>query len=165
MGGKRWTKEEEKIMSAHYETSPTIEEVAQMLGRPVCGVFKKGAAMGLRRPDLHDAAIERLMKAIDDTPRSSAEIAQRMGMARNSVSGLLRRGHKEGLCYIAGFKKNGGGRGMESPLWVVGAEENETNDRAAEIAERAAKRAAHAAVPFKPFRDPLVEAFFGRAAA
>jgi DNA-binding transcriptional regulator LsrR (DeoR family) len=103
-----------------------------------------------------------LLKAIDDTPRSSAEIAQRMGMVRNSVSHLLRRAHKERLCYIAEFKRNSGGRGMETPLWVVGAEENEKNDRAAEIAERAAKRAAHAAVPFKP--DPLVAAFFGAAA-
>jgi hypothetical protein len=82
MGGKRWTKEEEKIMSAHYETSPTIEEVAQMLGRTVCGVFKKGAAMGLRRPDLHDAAIERPIKSGCATSLNSRETAAAVAWKR-----------------------------------------------------------------------------------
>lgn len=164
MGGKRWTLEEEKIMAEHYEKAPTVDEVAEMLGRPVFGVCKKGAAMGLKRPDLHEVSISKLLSVMDDVPRSSSEIADRLGMARNSVNNMLRRAHEEGLCYIAKFQKNGYVRGLETPLWVLGEKENEESDFAAEIAERAAKRAEHAKQPFKAFRDPLVAAFFGAAA-
>ncbi|MDR6393036.1 hypothetical protein [Paraburkholderia phenoliruptrix] len=164
MGGKRWTKEEEKIMAEHYEKSPTVEEVAEMLGRPVHGVFKKGAAMGLKRPDLHEVSVSRLKAALDiETPRSSLEIAERMGITRNAACHLLSRGYDEGICHIAEYQSNGS-RGKDALMWVAGPGENALSDYAIEQAEREAKRAAHAKKPFKAFRDPLVEAFFGRAA-
>lgn len=163
MGGKRWTKEEEKIMAANYASVRTVEELAQMLGRPTYAVCKKGAAMGLKRPDLHEVSLARLKAAVDDTPRTSMEIAKRMGVTRSAACDLLNRGHDEGLCRIAEYLSNGS-RGKDAPLWVAGPGEHAMSDYAMEQAEREAKRAAHAKKPFKAFRDPLVEAFFGRAA-
>lgn len=161
--GKRWTAEDEKIMAAHYTTATTVEEVAKMLKRPVLAVFKKGRKMGLKRPDLHGASMSRLKAGLSDTPRSTAEIAELIGMTRNATADLLRRGHEEGYCHIADFR-SANGRGKDAPLWVAGEGENAMSDYAVEQAEREAKRAAHAAKPFKAFRDPLVAAFFGAAA-
>lgn len=162
--GKRWTEDEEKIMAAHYPTARTVDEVAEMLGRPVWGVMKKGAALGLKRPDLHDVSIARLLSMLDNKPRSSGEIAARLGMERHSVRKVLGRAHKEGLCYIAEFRKESEGRGNKAAMWVLGHEENAVNELAQEQAERAAKRAAHAQKPFKAFRDPFSAALFGQVA-
>jgi predicted DNA-binding protein YlxM (UPF0122 family) len=163
MMGKRWTPEEKKIMSDFYPTDRPVQEIADMLGRPVQGVLKKGAAMGLKRPDLHEVALSKLESVLDDTPRSSSEIADLLGMTRSATCSLLSRAHDEGLCHVAGFRETLG-RGSDASLWVVGFGENAVSDFAAERAEREAKLAEHAAKPFKAFRDPLVEAFFGRAA-
>lgn len=161
--GKRWTPEEKKIMSDFYPTDRPVQEIADMLGRPVQGVLKKGAAMGLKRPDLHEVALSKLESVLDDTPRSSSEIADLLGMTRSATCSLLSRAHDEGLCHVAGFRETLG-RGSDASLWVVGFGENAVSDFAAERAEREAKLAEHAAKPFKAFRDPLVEAFFGAAA-
>jgi hypothetical protein len=163
MMGKRWTPEEKKIMSDFYPTDRPVQEIADMLGRPVQGVLKKGAAMGLKRPDLHEVALSKLESVLDDTPRSSSEIADLLGMTRSATCSLLSRAHDEGLCHVAGFRETLG-RGSDASLWVVGFGENAVSDFAAERAEREAKLAEHAAKPFKAFRDPLVEAFFGAAA-
>jgi hypothetical protein len=163
MMGKRWTPEEEKIVATYYPTDRPVREIADMLGRPVHGVLKKGASMGLRRPDLHEVSISKLQSVLDETPRSSAEIANLLGMARSATCSLLSRAHSEGLCHIAEFRENLS-RGFDASLWVAGPGENATNDFEMERREREAKRAEHAAKPFKAFRDPLVEAFFGRAA-
>jgi hypothetical protein len=163
MMGKRWTPEEEKIVATYYPTDRPVREIADMLGRPIQGVQKKGAAMGLKRPDLHEVSICKLESVLDDTPRSSSEIADLLGMTRSATCTLLARAHDEGLCHIAGFRETLG-RGSDASLWVAGFGENAVSDIAAERAEREAKLAEHAAKPFKAFRDPLVEAFFGRAA-
>lgn len=161
--GKRWTAEEETIMARHYTSAATVEEVAEMLGRPVLAVFKKGQKMGLKRPDLHEASMSRLKNGLSDMPRSTAEIAELIGMTRNATADLLRRGHEEGHCHIADIR-SAGGRGKDAPLWVAGEGENAMTDYAVEQAEREARRAAHAAKPFKAFRDPFIEAFYGAAA-
>ena len=84
--GKRWAPEEKKYLVDHFETAATVEELAEVLDRPVLGVRKKAAELGLCRPDLHEVAIKRLLSAMDDTPRSSAEIAHRLNIARSNVN-------------------------------------------------------------------------------
>lgn len=150
-------------MARHYTTADTVEEVAEMLDRPVYAVFKKGQKMGLKRPDLHDVSMQRLKAVVSDVPRAPGEIADLMGISRNSIAAVLRRGNKEGLCHIAEYRP-ADGRGRDAPLWVAGAGENAQNDFAVERKEREALRAAHAAKPFKAFRDPFIEAFYGAAA-
>lgn len=150
-------------MKTHYETADSVEDVAIMLGRPRYSVVKKALAMGLKRPDLHEASIARLRSGLDETPRSSDEIARLIGMTRSATNDLLRRGHDAGVCHIADHRPCVG-RGKETPLWVAGEGENAQTDYAVEQAEREAKRAEHAAKPFKAFRDPFTSVFFGGAA-
>jgi hypothetical protein len=123
MMGKRWTVEEEKIMAEFYPIVNSVHEVAEMIGRPVFAVLKKGQHMGLKRPDLHEVSVARLKAALDDTPRSSGELAERMGVTRNAANDLLRTGHKEKLCHVAVLRP-AGGRGKDTPLWVAGPGEN-----------------------------------------
>jgi transposase len=161
--GKKWTEEEKSVLARYYPGADSVDEVAEMLGRPPLAVIKKALQMGLKRPDPHDESMQRLKKVISDVPRSPSEIAALLGFSRNSMADVLRRGHKEGLCHIAEYR-TAEGRGRDSPLWVAGAGENAQNDFAVERKEREALRAAHAAKPFKAFRDPFIEAFYGAAA-
>lgn len=161
--GKRWTPEEEKVMAEYYLTAETVQEVADMLGRPVLGVYKQADKMGLKRSNAHAASMNRLKSILSEIPRSTTEIADLMNISRTAVSEALRIGHKEGLCHIVSFRASRG-RGKDAPLWIAGPGTNATNDFEIERKEREARRKAHAAVPFKPFRDPLVAAFFGAAA-
>lgn len=133
--GKRWTPEEEKIMAEFYPIVRSIHEVAEMINRPVFAVLKKGQHMGLKRPDLHEASVARLKAALDDTPRSSGELAERMGVTRNAANDLLRTGHKEKLCHVAVLRP-AGGRGKDTPLWVAGPGENAKSAYAARMASR-----------------------------
>ncbi len=161
--GKRWTDEEKAIMKDHYETARAVKDVAKMLRRTVFSVVKKGKAMGLKRPDLHDLSIDRLKGVLTEVPQSSAEIAKILGMGRTSVCAMLRRGCAEGICHVAGLR-HVAGRGRAATLWVAGPEDSSAADRERELAEREALRKVHAAKPFKAFRDPLVSAFYGEAA-
>lgn len=157
---KRWSDEEKAVMRKHYETAESVDDVAKMLGRPKLAVIKKGLAMGLVRPNLHLKSVSGLLSVLGDIPMSSVQIAEELGMKRNSVCEVLRCAHEDRLCHIARYEKRGG-RGKDVPLWVAGEGENAMTDAEIEAAELEARRAEHAAKPFKPFRDPFVAAFFG----
>lgn len=150
-------------MAAYYETAKSVEDVAAMLGRPAFGVRKKGASMGLRRLDLHDIAVERLKNVLDETPKSSGEIARLLGMSRNAACAVLRRASDEGVCHVADVRA-AGGRGRDAFLWAAGLPDDSVVDCAIERAEREALRSEHAGKPFKAFRDPFIAALFGAAA-
>ena len=163
--GKRWTPEDEKIMAAHYTTAGTVDEVAKMLKRSRMSVFKKGELMGLKRSGgMHAASVLRIKKFLSDKPQSTAELAVLMHISQKAVNDVLRLGHKEGLCHIEEYRP-ARGRGKDAPMWVFGPGENATNDLEIEREEREAHRRAHAAKPFKAFRDPFVAQFYGDRAA
>jgi hypothetical protein len=162
--GKKWTAEEERMLTTKYETAKTVEEVAVMLGRPIYGVTKKALSMGLKRPALHDVSIDRLKLALEGEPKSAKEIAAILDMAPTSVCALLRRASTEGICHVIGIRPTGG-RGNDASLWMAGRPGSHAADYEIEKAERSALREAHAAKPFKAFRDPFVAAFYGERAA
>jgi hypothetical protein len=137
--GKRWTPEEEKVMTDHYGTASSVKEVAKMLNRPHLAVIKKARTMGLKRPDQHEESVNRLKRLLDDSPRSSEEVAGALNITRNTADRLLQEGHKEGVCRISEFRANGG-RGKDTPLWVAGAGENAKSRYAIAQAEREARK-------------------------
>ncbi|MBB5509608.1 hypothetical protein [Paraburkholderia atlantica] len=96
------------------------------------------------------------MKALDSTPRSTAEISKLIGMTQRATCEVLHRASAENLCHVYDSRKGVGLR------WVAGTADS--NDYAIEKAEREAKKAAHAAKPFKAFRDPFVALLFGEPA-
>lgn len=160
---KQWSPEEEALMTTHYPVAKSVDMVAEMLGRTRSGVVKKALAMGLKRPDLHEESIKRLQAVLGDVPMDSGEIAAALGMKRSATNDLLRRLHDEGICHIAEYR-HAHGRGKDTPLWVAGDGVNAMTDFMIERQERAERLAAHAAIPFKPFRDPFIAAFYGEAA-
>lgn len=160
--GKRWAKEQEEIILEQYVTAPSVDYVANLVGRTRVSVIKKALSMGLRRPELQQESIARLQAVLGDVPMSVVEIAAAMKMTSHATNELLRRYHEKGICHISGFRPCVG-RGKDKPLWVAGKGENALTDYAKKQAECVKKVAKETAAPVKAFRDPLQEALFGRA--
>jgi hypothetical protein len=157
----RWTDEEEAVILANYETAPTVEHVAEMLGRTRASIIKKAISMGLKRPELHQASIDRLLDVLGAKPMSVAEVAAAMGITHHATNDLLRRNFDRGICHISGFRSCVG-RGKDKPLWVAGKGENAITEHAKARAARDKRIAAEAARRPEAHRDPLQEALFGR---
>ncbi|MGF7131937.1 hypothetical protein P3T40_003420 [Paraburkholderia sp. EB58] len=160
MSGNHWSPAHLEYLSKHYETAPTIEEVAKAVGRTRAATNHKAWTMGLSRPDQGDEWAARLLAALGNEPKTSGEVAAILGIHQSSACGLLRRNADRGICHIAGAQPRKGA-GRATPLWAAGKDVKET------VKVAAGKKAAEA--PAKPQtvvivrRDPLQEALFGPA--
>lgn len=161
--GNRWNDTDELLMSTHYITAPSVEHVAQMLGRTRAAVVKKALSMGMNRNSQQQESINRLNSVLCDTPHTVAEVAELLGTTHHATNDLLRRNHLRGLCHVAGFRKCHG-RGKDKPLWVAGEGANALSSYEQPRARRGEKSSSKSKRKFAAFRDPYVEALFGPAA-
>jgi hypothetical protein len=162
MNGKQWSPEHIEYLTKHYETAPTIEEVANAVGRTRQATNHKAWMMGLSRPDQGDEGAARLLAALGNEPKTSREVAVVLGIQQSTACGLLRRNAERGICHIAGAQPRKGA-GKPTPLWAAGKDVKET------VKVAAGKKAD--GTPQKPQtvvivrRDPWVAALFGPAPA
>jgi hypothetical protein len=118
MSNKHWSPEHIAILMARYETAPTIDEVAAMVGRTRMAVNHKAWTMGLSRPDSIGESATRLLSALGDEPKTAAEVAEALGVRHSSAASLLKRSGERGVCHVVGNKAHAA-RGRGAPLWAA----------------------------------------------